>query len=449
MKRTITLKLTLTTLGLLISGQLFATTIEFWTTETQSERMTVIETLTTTFEALNPDITVKVVPVDENEMATQMAAAAAAGTLPQVIEAGSELIMAFGEEGILNTDLSKDVLKTVGKKRFYSGALNMLRTPKGGHYYGLPYHGWIQGIWYRKDWFEKAGLKEPSDWDSILKAAETFTKPEQNQYGILVGTKVEGYSEQVFTHLALSNKAAEFNKKGDLIFNSKAMVETLQFYQQLAQYNPPGPQNWRARDYYLQGKMAMFFYSTYIMDDLALAEVAKGSLTADNFADLSGGKFDPDLVKNTGFVPIIHHKTDASYGVLVGLAGVDLADSAEADASRRFVEFLYQPAPYITFLHMAPGGMNPMIKDIADNPQYLKDPNGVFELYGVDKIKDIIAGFEKIKTFSVVDGEVFPQSGEIFAKQIIPQMIYSTVFEGMSPETAVQNASQKMADLIK
>ncbi|AJQ96809.1 ABC transporter substrate-binding protein [Gynuella sunshinyii] len=448
MKITITLKLTLAALGLMLSGNLFATTVEFWTTETQSERMTVIETLAATFEALNPDVTVKVVPVDENDMATQIAAAAAAGTLPQLIEAGSELIMAFGEEGILNTDLSKDVLNTVGKKNFYTGALNMLRTPKGGHYYGLPYHGWIQGIWYRKDWFEQAGLKPPTDWNSILKAAETFTKPDQNQYGILVGTKVEGYSEQVFTHLALSNKAAEFNKKGELIFDSKATVETLEFYKKLAQYNPPGPQNWRARDYYLQGKMAMFFYSTYIMDDLALAEVAKGSLTADNFAELSGGKFDPNLVKNTGFVPIIHHKTDASYGVLVGLAGVDLSDDAEADATRRLVEFLYEPAPYITFLHMAPGGMNPMIKGIAENPQYLKDPNGVFELYGVDKIKEIIAGFEKIKTFSVVDGEVFPQSGEIFAKQIIPQMIYSTIFEGVSAESAVKQATQKMQQLM-
>ena len=52
------------------------------------------------------------------------------------------------------------------------------------------------------------------------------------------------------------------------------MKEAVEYYAELAKYNPPGPQTWRARDYYLQGKLAMFYYSTYIMDDLALAEVA-------------------------------------------------------------------------------------------------------------------------------------------------------------------------------
>ena len=38
----------------------------------------------------------------------------------------------------------------------------------------------------------------------------------------------------------------------------------------LAKYNPPGPQNWRARDYYLQGKMGMFFYSTYTNGEIRI-----------------------------------------------------------------------------------------------------------------------------------------------------------------------------------
>ena len=67
-----------------------ATTIEFWTTETQSDRMKTIQLLMDTFQALNPDITVKLVPVDENEMPSQMAAASAAGSLPGLIEGSSE-----------------------------------------------------------------------------------------------------------------------------------------------------------------------------------------------------------------------------------------------------------------------------------------------------------------------------------------------------------------------
>ena len=279
-----------------------AATVDFWTTETQSDRVKTIQLLMDTFQALNPDITVKLIPVDENDLPSQVAAAATAGTLPNIIEAGSELTIAFGEEGILDIPLSSQIVKQVGEKRFYRGALKMLSAAEDGKYYGLPYHGWVQGIWYRKDWFKKAGLNPPDTWQNIIKAAKVFYKPEDNQYGILIGTKPDVYTEQCFTHFALSNNVREFNDKGELVFNSPETLETLKFYKQLAEYNPPGPQSWRARDYYLQGKMAMFLYSTFIMDDLALADAAAGSLTGDNFSNLKGSKFDPQLVNKTGVV---------------------------------------------------------------------------------------------------------------------------------------------------
>lgn len=325
----------------------------------------------------------------------------------------------------------------------------MVQTPNGKDFYGIPFHGWIQGIWYRADWFKEKGLAAPDSWDNILKAAAALTDKSKNQYGILVGTKPEGYTEQVFTHLAIANGAAEFDENGNLVFNSPEMLETLKYYQKLAQYNPPGPQTWRARDYYLQGKMGMFFYSTYIMDDLALAEVAKGSLTNENFKELTNGQFDPDLVKKTAFAPIISNKQDASYGMLVGLSILKSGDAAKMEAAQRWAEFLFDPNAYISFLHMSPGGMNPMLKEIPNVPEYLNDPKGVFKVYGSEKISDIIKGFERIKSFAVVNGKVFPQSGQINAKQIIPKMVYSVLFENVSPEDAIKRAEEQMRDVIK
>ena len=57
-------------------------TIEYWTTQTQSDRLATIGVLVDTFQVMNPDITVKVIAVDENQMATQMNTSASAGTLP-------------------------------------------------------------------------------------------------------------------------------------------------------------------------------------------------------------------------------------------------------------------------------------------------------------------------------------------------------------------------------
>lgn len=425
-----------------------ATTIEFWTTETQSDRMKTIHLLMDTFQALNSDVTVKLVPIEENDMPAQMAAASAAGNLPGLIEGSSELMLAFGEEGILDIKGSSEMAQKIGKDRFFQGALKMVETPKPGKYYGLPYHGWVQGIWYRADWFEKAGLKPPDTWENILKAAKKFYKPKKNQYGILVGTKAENYAEQCFTHFALSNNAAEFNSKGELIFNSKEMLETLEYYAKLAKYNPPGPQTWRARDYYLQGKMAMFFYSTYIMDDLALAEVAAGSLTDKNFPVLKGSTFDPELVDNTRVATTITNTKPGGYGSIVALGLVDQKSEEKNKAARKLLAFLYEPTSYITFLHMAPGGMNPMLRDIAGMPEYLEDSKGIFKRYGRDKIEEIISGLDSIGSFTIVEGKTFPASGKIFAKQIIPRMIYAVTIEEMDPKDAIAWAESQMKKVV-
>ncbi len=425
-----------------------ATPIEFWTTQTQSDRMKTIQLLMDTFQALNSGITVKLVPVDENDMPSQMAAASAAGRRPGLIEGSSELMLAFGEEGILDIKGATRMVHDIGKGRFYQGALKMVETSGADRYYGLPFHGWVQGIWYRADWFRDKGLEPPDTWKNILQAAKTFYKPEKNQYGILIGTKAENYAEQCFTHFALSNGAAEFNAKGELIFNSKEMLETLKYYAELAKYNPPGPHTWRARDYYLQGKMAMFFYSTYIMDDLALAEVAAGSLTDINFPQLTGSTFDPGLVDNTRVATTITQKRPGGYGSLVALGLVDQGDQAKNQAAQRLVTFLYEPASYITFLHMSPGGMNPMLRDIAGRSEYLDDPKGIFERYGRKKIEEIIAGLDNMGSFTIVDGKTFPASGKIFAKQIIPRMIYAVTIEGMGPSEALQWAEKQMIKVI-
>lgn len=425
-----------------------ATTIEFWTTETQSDRMKTIQLLMDTFGVLNPDITVKLVPVDENGVPSQMAAASAAGNLPGVIEGSSELMLAFGEEGILDISGATKMINQIGKDRFFQGALKMVQTRDANKYYGLPYHGWVQGIWYRADWFKQAGLNPPATWKDILKAAKTFYKPEINQYGILIGTKAENFAEQCFTHFALSNAAKEFNSDGDLVFNSDEMLETLEFYAELAKYNPPGPQTWRARDYYLQGKMAMFFYSTYIMDDLALAEVAAGSLTDENFPELKGSTFDSKLVDNTRVAPTITNALPAGYGSMVALGLVDQKNMAKNKAAQKLVDFMYQPSSYITFLHMAPGGMNPMLKDIAGKPEYLNDPKNIFKRYGRAKIEEIIEGLDSIGSFTIVNGKIFPESGKIYAKKIIPRMIYAVTIEGVPPKEALAWAEKQMRKII-
>jgi multiple sugar transport system substrate-binding protein len=443
-----TLTIGLAAASLSLSNLVNATTVEYWTTQTQSDRVQTIELMANVFEALNPGINVKIIPVDENDMPKQIAAAAASDTLPDMIEVGSNLSLAFAEEGIVDTASNTDIIERLGKERFYDGALTLVESPDMNEHVAVPYRGWIQGIWYRADWFKEAGLEAPTTWEAIEKAAKYFYKPEENRYGILIGTKADSYAEQCYTQFALSNDAAQFDKNGELIFNSKAQKEVLDFYKTLAQYNPPGPQTWRARDYYLQGKLAMFFYSSYILDDIALAEASASSLSAENFEDLEGAAFDPDLAKNTRLATTITKSSPSSFGTLVGFTVMKNDNKAEVEATKAFIEYMNEKDQVVAYSHMAVGGHLPMLRDIAETDEFLNDPKGIFARYGKESIKEIVAGFDSIKNFSVVDGKTFPKSGEIFTKQIIPRMIYRATIENEDTQESLDWAEKEMQKVV-
>jgi multiple sugar transport system substrate-binding protein len=226
------------------------------------------------------------------------------------------------------------------------------------------------------------------------------------------------------------------------------MLDTLEYYTELARYNPPGPQTWRARDYYLQGKMAMFFYSTYIMDDLALAESAANSLTDKNFPELRGSFFDPQLVDNTEVVTAITGTQSAGYGVIVALGIMDNVPLEQKEAVQKIVSFMYEQSSYITFIHMSPGGMSPVLNDISRIPEYLNDPKGIFRRYGQEKLERIITGLDSIESFATINGKTFPGAGRIYAKKIIPRMIYSVTIEGEKPQDALARAEKEMKEVI-
>ena len=90
-----------------------------------------------------------------------------------------------------------------------------------------------------------------------------------------------------------------------------------------------------------------------------------------------------------------------------------------------------------------------MLRDVASMPDYLNDPKGVFKRYGRDKIEEIIMGLDSIGSFTVVSGKSFPDSGKIFAKQIIPRMIYSVTIEKQDPKESMKRAENEMMKVIK
>jgi len=120
---------------------------DFWTTETQSDRLATIQVLVDTYTTLYPDVKINLVPVDEKDLVSNVQTASIAGTLPALYEGTADMSVSFGSEGIIDIDATTALVEKLEKSKFYDGPLKMVETGEGGSYYALPYHGWVQGIW--------------------------------------------------------------------------------------------------------------------------------------------------------------------------------------------------------------------------------------------------------------------------------------------------------------
>lgn len=437
----------LTLACVLVSTPISASELRIWSSQTGNDRLAVISYLCDLFSALNPDITVQFTPVHENNLIEKLRNTPEEQR-PTLIHTVGDFMATLGHAGYLDDESATALVDRFGRSQFYEGALNMLSSSHGtDKVWGVPLHGWAQGIWYRQDLFDTANLSAPKTWADIEAAAAALHDPENGKYGILLGTAADSYAEQIFTHLALSNGVRLFDDKGALTFNTPNTVETLKFIVRLSRYTPPEAMSWRARDYYLQGRLGMMFYSTFIMDDLALPSVAANSLGHENFISLHGAPFDPNLVKNTRFQGTIHQSHAAVYGRIAGLSLITGTAANEKDMAQRFIHFLFQPDNYVTWLHMAPGGMLPVRRGIADSDAFLADPQGVFKRYGRKRLSETNNELERVTSWTTQTGEQTRLAARIFENKIIPRMILRAVHNKVPAEQAVAEAAAEMQAL--
>ena len=284
--------------SLLVSGFAMAVEIEFWSTDNEEDRVAVYEAVAAKFTEQNPDITIKIVPVEEGAISQRIATAKGAGDLPDIIRMGVERAAAFTADGLLDEDAASEVIKNVAEDDFRAGPLFMVKNVDTGKYAAVPFDGWIQAIWYRADIFKALELAAPTSWETINAACDQLPGKEGLFYALTLGTDPgQNYGHQIFEQVAMSNNAWPFDPEtGEVTFNTPEMIAALEFYTGLQRCAMPGPQYWRgARESYELAQSGMLFYSTYIMDDL----VEGSGLEAGGNVEIAV----EDLALKTGFAP--------------------------------------------------------------------------------------------------------------------------------------------------
>jgi multiple sugar transport system substrate-binding protein len=415
------------------------TTIEFWTTDNEPDRVTVYEAVAARFMVANPDIEVKIVPVQEAKVSERIATAAAAGQLPDIVRMGIERVAAFAADQLLDEDAAEAVIASIGKSDFRDGPLAMVLDPGTGKYAAVPYDGWIQAVWYRTDVFRAAELTPPVSWADLNAAVDKLPGFGDLIYALGLGTDPgQNYGHQVFEQVAISNDAWPFDGDGNVTMNTPEMIAALRFYTGLQRGAIPGPQYWRgAREAYELGQSGMLFYSTYIMDDLV-----EGSGTD------SGGNIQiavPDLAKKTGFAAkMVGPNGSATYGQLVTLGLMKGADPA----AQKVVEYFLTDG-YTDVLALAPFGKVPVLKSAVDG---WKDLSPFFAYYSSDTLDQIANGYDSMQRwlfrpdYGPVERAVI---GDIEGRLLIPQAISNIALEGiMTPESAAAWLQEQVEALL-
>lgn len=395
--------------------------IQYWHMNVEEERVNVLKELIDGFEKDNPGIKVEQVPIVEEDYPTKISAALGANQMPALLEAGVDTSLLLGDEEVVETGIHKEIIDEFGEDDFYQGTLNLVKSTNDDGYYGVPFYGWVQGVWYRKDIFEEKNLKAPNTWENILAAAKALHDPDNKKYGIVIGTKQDEFAEQVFSQFAISNNANVFNNKGEINFNSPEMVEALDFYKDLAQYTPPGAESWReAKDLYLSESVPMVMYSSYLMS----------GLVPEGFGDV------------TGFA-IPESQQPATFGQVTSLTIPNTVSDEEKDAAKKFITYLLQKENYVKYLHMSPGGQNPTRASIAELPEYLD--NDILKAYG-EEATVIASGLENLERFGFVDGVLYPSMGDISAKLIVGEAIFNMTQQDADPKEVADEAQKKMEE---
>jgi multiple sugar transport system substrate-binding protein len=420
--------------------------IVVWTGDTIPDRVAKTKTIIAAFTE-KTGIKVELVGVDEDQFNQLLTSAAAADELPDVI--GSQPLAAvrtLSGNDLLNPEATAAVIETLGADTFSARSLELTRD--GEEQLAVPTDAWSQLLYYRKDLFDKAGLKAPETYADITAAAKAL---DSGKVAGFVGATTPGdaFTQQTFEHLALGNGCQMVDEAGEVTIASPQCVASFQFYGDLIKsYSVSGTQDVdTVRASYFAGQSAMAIWSTFLLDELA-------GLRNDAKPSCAECKKDPKfLAENTGVVAAIAGPdgAPAQFGEVSSWA---ITATAKEEPSQKFVEYMLSDG-YTDWLAIAPEGKFPVRLGTKENPtQYVdawKDLKvGVdtkaplSDFYPQEVIDVLSSGADKFSRWGITQGQ-----GDLIGASLGELPVPQAVGKLTGGATDAQGAATQAAEALR
>jgi multiple sugar transport system substrate-binding protein len=425
--------------------------ITFWTAEDLADRIASTKKIAEAFQQ-KTGITVNVVGIAEDQLATQIQSASAGGTLPDVMGALSlGFVHNLAADDLADQDAANEVIENLGRDTFSERALSLVQSD--GKPVAIPSDTWTQLLVYRKDLFEKAGLETPDTYDKILNAA---TKLKQSgQQGIVAATKAsDGFTQQTFEYFAVANGCQLTDDGGKILLTSPQCVETFKFYGDLIKNGSSkgGQDADTTRAAYFAGKAAMIVWSSFLLDELA-------GLRKDALPTCPECRSDKEfLSKNSGVVTAITGPQGTEPAQFGEVTSFSIVKDGNVDAAKRFVEYMLSDG-YADWLALSPEGKFPTRSGTKDNPEEYKEAwaklkTGVdekkplSELYPPEVLEALTKSTDTMSRWGFLQGQ-----GKLVGAQLaelpIPKALAAELDGQLTPDKAAEQAQADVEEIAQ
>lgn len=396
------------------------TVLQFWNPEDSPEAIAMLETMCANFEASHPGVKVELTTIPWGDIYSKWMTAIESGTTPDVSLASGAYARSLYSIGALEplTDVVPDDFFADSAKGIVD-----VHTAEDGELVGMPYVQNCVVLWYRKSSFEKLGLEPPTTWDEMLKDAELLTG--DGKYGMLVTASRSHITQQCFYSLIMANggEITDHATGTENLFNSPQNVETLEYYNKLAQFTPPGSLGYErpdAESAMATGLIDMFVYGSWL----------GGALIASA----------PEVYEDFAVAPVPGN--NGARGSNMGnLDIVVFKDSDKVDLAKEFVMFLMDNENYLPWVCSNPTSYIPITKAAQESPDYYENENVV-------AAQDIIDVVKQELPYAWIYGAPNPNAGQLEGLSTITYAVTRTLLEGMDPAESMEVTAEEVGEVL-
>jgi multiple sugar transport system substrate-binding protein len=328
--------------------------------------------------------------------------------------AGFQAAQLYDFDGILPIDdFVAEAKKSGDANDFPAGTVDSLRYK--GHYIAWPWAVDTRIWYYRKDLFQKAGVRPPATWNDLMVAAKKLTGG--NQYA-LVSAGAGNLGLHLMLTLIYNNGGQLFDATGKVDFLNPKNVQALTYLSDLI-------------------KAGVFHPATAgYNDDQARSTFARGDAAIWLGGPGEVSRF-PDLKDKIGVLPPMK-SSGGNYGTVRWVNNVMLYTNCKnPDAAKAFLK--WWSANQLPLWTQGGGGNFPARKSFSADPFFQND---VFQ-------KDALRFYSNIgKTMAYRVSGIFPLLN-VLDGDVTLHNLSQEIFQGKDIQAALDKANQKVIELSK